>query len=52
MNESTRQLVNDEELKLLFPNEIQREIFVKLMADLLEFIFERTSLHGVKLTFD
>ncbi len=43
-------IITDEELELLFPNEIQREIFKKMLTQVLRVILERTSLHGVMLT--
>jgi hypothetical protein len=51
--ESTNQkmLCSDEELKILFPNEIQREIFVKIINTILQEIVQRTiSIPFVTLT--
>lgn len=42
-------IATKEELDMLFQNEIQREIFIKIIERLIFVIQERTSIHGMIL---
>lgn len=44
-------IATEEDLNMLFQNEIQREIFKKIVNNLITVITERTSLHGLKLYY-
>jgi hypothetical protein len=43
----TKTLITQAELELLFPNQIQRDIFVKLMEQLIQIISDETLLYHV-----
>lgn len=44
-------LVSEEELKMLFLNEEQRELFRTILKRFVSVIIDRTTLHGIKLHF-
>ena len=50
MDEGMNQLLSKQELELLFPNQIQRDIFIKIINQLVEYVTEQTTIKGWKLT--